>query len=209
MNNQQIHRFENLDSKIENKSIYPVILPVPDSRKALVGREKVKFLSGFARQAVTISANKRGVVLGELLKDENGAPLPTNGCFWSISHKSEYVAGVVAPHRIGVDIEKFRPCSDGLFKKTGSDEEWGLVDSDPQTLFFRYWTSKEAVLKTAGRGIGDLSKCKIIRVMDENHLFVRYGGRVWSVEHFFFDNHIASVVSCNVTIRWVLGMNEV
>ena len=141
MNNQRIPGSENRKSKSENSTIYPVILPVPDNRKALVGREKVDFLSAFARQAIKISASKRGVVLGALLKDENGAPVPTNGYYWSISHKSEYVAGVVAPHRIGVDVEKLRPCSDGLFKKTGSDEEWGLVDSDPQTLFFRYWTS--------------------------------------------------------------------
>ncbi len=204
MNNQRVQKSENRKSKIENSTIYPVILPVPGNRKALVGREKVNFLSAFARQAIVISANLRGVVLGALVKDENGAPMQTNGYYWSISHKSEYVAGVVAPHRIGVDVEKLRPCSDGLFKKTGSDEEWGLVDSDPQTLFFRYWTSKEAVLKAAGRGIGDLSKCRIFQVMDEKHLVIIYNGRMWSIEHFLFDNHIASVVSTDVTIRWVL-----
>ena len=204
MDNQRVQKSKNRKSKSENSTIYPVILPVPDNRKALVGREKVNFLSAFARQAIVISADLRGVVLGAVIKDKNGAPMPTNGYYWSISHKSEYVAGVVAPHRIGVDVEKLRPCSDGLFKKTGSDEEWGLVDSDPQTLFFRYWTSKEAVLKAAGRGIGDLSKCRIFQVMDEKHLVIIYNGRMWSIEHFFFDNHIASVVSTDVTVRWVL-----
>ena len=134
---------------VEHQSIYPVILPVPHAKKTLTGKDKVRFLSNFAREALKISAQYRGITLGELTKDENGAPVPKDGRHWSITHKSEYVAGVAAPYRIGLDIEKIKPCSQGLFNKTASDEEWQLWDTDPQILFFRYWTSKEAVLKAA------------------------------------------------------------
>jgi 4'-phosphopantetheinyl transferase len=199
-----LNRYENRNSELKNTPIYPVILSVPEKKRVLTGREKVWFLSNFARQALRVSAHKRGITLGELSKNENGAPIPINGFFWSITHKADYVGGVAAPYRIGLDIEKIRPFSTKLLEKTGSDEEWGLAVSDPQILFFRYWTSKEAVLKAAGRGIGDLTKCRVSKVMDENHLIITHENQSWLLEHFFFEDHIASVVCLNDPIQWTL-----
>ena len=59
--------------------IYPVILPVPEKEQRLTARERVENLSRHARKALDISANKSGVVIGNLLKDESGAPLPYAG----------------------------------------------------------------------------------------------------------------------------------
>ena len=195
---------------IDHHSIYPVILPVPQAKRTLSGRDKVGFLGDFARQALKISARNRGIILGELTKNENGAPVPIDGYHWSITHKSEYVGGVAAPYRIGLDIEKIKPCSQALFKKTASDEEWRLADTDPQILFFRYWTSKEAVLKAAGRGIGGLSTCRVSQVIDEKYLMITYNGKTWWIEHFFFDNHIASIVKGDrdLPIKWTLLKND-
>jgi 4'-phosphopantetheinyl transferase len=189
---------------VDQHSIYPVILPVPHAKKALTGRDKVEFLSKYARKALKRSAQYRGIDLGELIKDENGAPVPTNGCHWSITHKSEYVGGVAAPYRIGFDIEKIKPFSPGLLKKTAGEEEWRLGNTDPQNLFFRYWTSKEAVLKAAGRGIGGLSTCKVSQVIDDRHLMITYDHKIWPIEHFFFENHIASIVTSDIPVRWTL-----
>ncbi|WDN90175.1 4'-phosphopantetheinyl transferase [Desulfosarcina sp. BuS5] len=183
--------------------IYPVILPVPEKDQILSGREKVLYLSRHARKALAVSARKNGFVLTELVKDDQGAPKPFDGKCWSITHKDEYVGGVVSPARIGIDIEKIKSCSKSLFKKTASQKEWSLSDEEPDRLFFRYWTAKEAVIKANGTGIKDLLKCNVIKIMDKNRLVVGYMDNTWIVEHFFFNGHIASVVKNSKVIEWV------
>jgi 4'-phosphopantetheinyl transferase len=182
--------------------IYPVILAVPDKEQQLKGREKVSFLSKHARKALEISAKKSRLQLTDLKKDEKGVPLPFNGHYWSLTHKSKYVAAVIASTPIGIDIEKIRSCSQALFKKTARDSEWKLSDTDPFILFYRYWTSKESVLKASGTGIRDLSKCRIISIIDDNHLVVDYRDQEWLLEHFYFDEHIASIVKNDFHVEW-------
>jgi 4'-phosphopantetheinyl transferase len=186
------------------ETIYPVILAVPEKKKQLRGKDKVLSLSKHARQALAISAQKSCVHLSNLLKDKNGAPLPFNGNYWSLTHKSNYVGGIVASTRIGIDIEKIRQCSEALFNKTAGEKEWSLVNTDPVKLFFRYWTSKESVLKAVGAGLKDLSKCIITKIIDENNLFIAYREKKWLVEHFYFDGHIASVTKNSFNIKWSL-----
>jgi 4'-phosphopantetheinyl transferase len=182
--------------------IYPVILAVPDKIQQLKGREKVSFLSKHARKALEISAKKSRIQLTDLKKDEKGVPLPFNGHYWSLTHKSKYVAGVIASAPIGIDVEKIRSCSKALFRKTACDSEWELSDTDPFVLFYRFWTSKESVLKASGTGIRDLSKCRIIQIIDDNHLVVDYRNQEWFLEHFYFDEHIASIVKNDFHVEW-------
>jgi 4'-phosphopantetheinyl transferase len=186
------------------ETIYPVILAVPEKSRQLTGKNKVLSLSKHARQALAISAQKSCVHLSNLLKDKNGAPLPFNGNYWSLTHKSDYVGGVIASTQTGIDIEKIRQCSEALFSKTAGEREWSLVNTDPIKLFFRYWTSKESVLKAVGAGLKDLSKCIITKVVDEENLFIDYREKEWLVEHFYFDGHIASVTKNSFNIKWSL-----
>ena len=192
----------NPGSETRDLIIYPVILAVPNQKQQLTGREKVSFLSRHARKALEISAQKRQIQLGDLKKNENGVPLPFDGNYWSVTHKTEYVAGVIARERIGIDLEKIRPFKQALYKKAACDSEWGLSDTDKIALFFRYWTSKESVLKASGTGIRDLLKCRIKRIIDDRHLVVNYRKHDWVVEHFYFNGHIASVVKNNVDVKW-------
>jgi len=188
-------------------TIYPVILSVPQNKKHLIGRKKVKYLSAYARDAIQLSAKKSHIIFSVITKDENGVPQPFNGSYWSLTHKSEYVGGVVAPAKIGIDIEKIKRCSKALFKRIADEKEWNLIRSrqiDSKKLFFRYWTSKEAVLKALGTGFKDLSRCKIAQVVDDDNLVVNYKGNEWLVEHFFFRNYIASVVKNKFNIKWTL-----
>ena len=187
---------------IQNPTIYPVILAVPAAVKKLTPKERVRFLSRHARRAVEISAEKSRIPLGELAQDERNAPLPFNGNFWSITHKPEYVGAVVAPSPIGIDIEKI--CSKSLFQKTASDAEWALADTTAST-FFRYWTAKEAVLKASGTGLRDLSKCRIIRILNDHHLELVYNNKNWKVEQQFFNGHIASVIQNSFQIDWTIN----
>ena len=188
----------------QNRVVYPVILAVPDKDRQLTGREKVKNLSYHARRALEISAHKSRIQLEDLMKDKNGVPLPFVGNYWSLTHKPRYVGGVIASKQIGIDIEKIRPCSKALFRKTANDSEWSLSDSDPFKLFFRYWTSKESVLKASGTGIRDLSKCRIMQIIDDYNLIIDYGARKWRIEHLFFDEHVASVVKNDFFVKWTL-----
>ncbi len=195
---------QNPQSAIRNKVIYPVILAVPDAIKALTPKERVKFLSRHARRALEMSAEKSRIRLDALAQDERNAPLPFNGTYWSITHKNEYVGGVVCPSPTGIDIEKICPRAKSLFRKTADEAEWALADKT-FTTFFRYWTAKEAVLKTAGIGLRDLSKCRIRRVRDPHHLDLAYDGNNWRIEHHFFNNHIASIVKNDFLIEWTVA----
>ena len=186
--------------------IYPVILPVPAEIQHLPPKQRVQALSACARQALALSAERFGVRLGPLEKDARGAPIPCHGNFWSLSHKPDYVGGVVAPAAIGLDIERLRPCSAGLRRKTADAAEWALMGhGDMQTTFFRYWTAKEAVLKTRGEGLRDLSRCRIAHILDPTRLRVDYAGKTWTVEHFFFDGHVAAIAAGGFRVEWTLA----
>lgn len=194
----------------ENKTdtIYPVILSVPDSNLKLKGRDRVAFLSLHARRALKISALKSGIGFIETFKDKNGAPLPFDRNYWSLTHKPKYVGAVVAARRIGIDIEEIRKCSQSLFRKIATDREWELTDTDPDKLFFRYWTSKECILKYAGTGLKDLSKCRIAEVIDDYNLVIRFRKNNFLISHHYFDNHIISIVSDDFQIKWTFISEE-
>jgi 4'-phosphopantetheinyl transferase len=186
-------------------TIYPVILLVPPDARELTPRRRAQFLSRHAREALRISAERMHVELGPLEKDPRGAPLPFSGHFWSLTHKPDYVAGVVAPAVVGIDLEKIRSCSAALFRKTASEEEWALMPGgDREQAFFRYWTAKEAVLKTGGEGIKDLSRCRITRIAGDSRLFLDYAGCTWPVDQFYFDGHVASVANGGCRVKWLL-----
>lgn len=194
---------KNANPNDGHQTLYPVIIAVPDAVKALTPRNRVKFLSRYARRALERSAEKSSVRLGALEQDERNAPRPSNGTYWSVTHKNEYVGGVVSPSPIGIDIEKICPRAKSLFRKTADEAEWALADRTLKT-FFRYWTAKEAVLKAAGIGLRDLSKCRISRVTDRHHLNVEYDGNKWQIEHNFFDSHIAAIVKNDFVIEWTI-----
>jgi 4'-phosphopantetheinyl transferase len=186
--------------------IYPVILPVPAEVQHLPPKQRVQSLSDCARQALALSAERLGVRLGPLEKDDRGAPIPCRGNFWSLSHKPDYVGGVVAPAAIGLDIERLRHCSAGLRRKTADAAEWALMGhGDVQTTFFRYWTAKEAVLKAQGEGLRGLSRCRIDHIFDSTRLQVDYAGDAWTVEHFFFEGHVAAVTTGGFRVEWTLA----
>jgi len=181
--------------------IYPVLLSVPDDKRTLIGREKVTYLSAHARAALALSAKETGITLGELEKNGEGAPLPSSGFYWSLAHKSDYVTAVAADVPVGIDIEKIKEVSHGLYKKIASDEEWHLSIENRRRLFFRYWTAKEAVLKVAGTGIRELSRCRITSVEDERRVLLDFKGAVIGVQHFFHDHHVIAVVDVGCPIE--------
>ena len=185
--------------------LFPVVLPVPEVANNLSGKEKVAFLSKAAREALRLSAEKSGVLLGELKKDKDGSPLPFDGNYWSLSHKPRCVAAVVGRERIGIDVEEIMPRPEALFGYLATEEEWKLSEEKSLDAFFRYWTAKEATLKSVGRGIGELKRCRIISIRKRDHFILEYLGRFFAVEQLSYKNHIISVIKDNNEIEWVLS----
>jgi len=184
-------------------TLFPVVMPVTEVGHKPSGKERVAYLSRIARQALRLSAEKSGVRLGELLKDEKGAPCPVAGNYWSLSHKFKYVAAVVSKDKVGIDIEEIKPRAESLFAYVASDEEWELKEKSWDVLF-RYWTAKEAALKVIGIGISGLKTCRIISVPDENHIGLDYRGHLFLVEQLRYKNHIVSVLKDDNQIEWVV-----
>jgi 4'-phosphopantetheinyl transferase len=184
--------------------LHPVVFKVPETNRHLAGREKVAFLSQLARQALACSARLSALPLGPLGKDDRGAPRPSLGTFWSISHKSSYVAAIAAPAAVGIDIERIRPVRPNLFGKTASQAEWALVGDASMASFFRFWTAKEAALKAAGCGLQGLSTCRITRVPDARHIEACFLDHAYGLEQIYFDEHIASIVSQGLCVHWHL-----
>jgi 4'-phosphopantetheinyl transferase len=191
-------------------AIHPVVMAVPAPDLGLKGREKVAALGRHARHALAHSARFSGVQLGPLEKDDRGAPLPSNGIHWSLTHKERYVAAVTAPHPVGIDIEKMRPVRQGMHQRLAGDKEWALAPEITQTLFFRYWTAKEAVLKAVGQGLTGLSRCRVAAIVDADHLILTFEDSQWTVAHFWgTKGHIATITADRVSIQWHMIEDEI
>jgi len=183
------------------QAIFPVLLSVAADKRHLGGREKVAHLSAFAREALGLSAREAGIALGPLEKNDAGAPLPSNGYFWSLAHKSDYVTAVAADVAIGIDIEKARTVTPGLYRRIAGEDEWTLSGEDREHLFLRYWTAKEAVLKVAGTGIRELAYCRITAVPDDEWVHLDFKGEPFQVRQFYHDQHMISVVDVGCPIK--------
>ncbi len=169
----------------------------------MTGKEKTVALSRLARECAAASALKSNLAVKAFETDESGAPLPSNGVFWSLSHKPEIVAGVASTKEVGIDIEKLKPVSAAVFTRIVDETEAVYFPvRDRILVFFRVFTAKEAVLKKIGIGMRGLSKVKIHGVLDDTTLLVRYRDKNYPVEHFYFDGYLASVTKDKVDIEW-------
>ena len=154
-----------------------------------------------------MSASKWDVTLRELVKDENDVPCPFDGHYWSLTHKSKYVAAVLSKDRIGIDIEEIKPRSKSIFGLVASDEEWERAQDRSLSTFFRYWTAKEATLKATGVGIGGLKDCRVVSVPDEHHIVLDFRDHTFRVEQLYHKNHIVSVLKEDNEIEWIIEEN--
>ncbi|MBD2355301.1 4'-phosphopantetheinyl transferase superfamily protein [Tolypothrix sp. FACHB-123] len=91
-----------------------------------------------------------------------------SGIAFNLSHSQNLALCAVSKNRqIGIDLEYIRPMSDleSLAQRFFLPREYELVRSLPNeqksSVFFRYWTCKEAYLKATGEGIAQLEKVEI------------------------------------------------
>ena len=180
---------------------------MPETIKAMKGKNKVEALSLFARESAKASGVKSKLFADMFEKDVLGVPLPSNNIFWSISHKPDFVAGVVSIQKVGIDIEKIKDVSDAVFKKiVDAKERACFISQDKTIVFFRAFTAKEAVLKKTGHGIKGLSKVKIKMVVDDKNLVVQYLDKKYLVENIYFDGYLASITKDDVDVQWTINL---
>ena len=190
-------------------SLHPVILSVPATARRLPPRDLVAFLGRHARRALSRSAAISGLDMGEPLKAEDGRPLPANGVYWSLTHKPCYVAAVVSRGPIGIDVERIKERKTAaIFDKVADPTEWALFGDRSWEGFYRYWTAKEAVLKAEGTGLRGLTHCRVIEIQDECNLIIQVDNRRFSVEHYRFNNHMASIVKSDGNVCWTIVDSE-
>jgi len=185
-------------------TLYPVVMPVSGDVQRLSGREKVAALSDCARQALRLSADRAGVVLGDLIKDADDIPLPFGEYYWSVSHKPKYAAAVIGRGRMGIDVEEIEPRKEAIFGHVAGDEEWRLFGGKSWDSLYRCWTAKEAVVKSTGTGLAGLKSCRVLDVQDATSISLSFEGRSYRVAQMRVDGHIVSVLKGDNLVEWVI-----
>ncbi|PKK91923.1 MAG: hypothetical protein CVV64_00410 [Candidatus Wallbacteria bacterium HGW-Wallbacteria-1] len=161
--------------------LHPVVLSCGELTHNLKGPAMPAALSRLARRALYVSASLSGAPCPfASLKDDQGRPVPSDGWFWSVSHKPGMVAGVVARQPIGVDIEFLKPRSQRIYEYIINEHENSCrpVCFDQWNWFFRVWTAKEAVLKATGLGLAGLSACRVAQYCSETELELTIDGAI-------------------------------
>lgn len=192
----------------DRRPLNAVIIETPPSMKRLVGREKNKALSRYARNALFKSAELSGVTLGPLVKGDRGEPLASNGTSWTVSHTIDYVAAAVAPFAVGIDIEKIGPVTPAVRSRVAGPEEWALAAENDPKAFCRIWTAKEAVLKAVGAGLSGLSRCLVLAIVDEHHTRLEYESEEWTASHYYgIADYVASITVPAESVVWRLSVS--
>lgn len=131
---------------------------------ALQGRAKVLDQRAAAARALAAL----GLVDPPRIPD--GAPLPSNGTYWSASHTQGAAGAAVAPFPVGLDLERGRTLRTQLAQRF-------LSPSEPRIEPLVAWTAKEAVLKKLGLGITGLSRCTIVARESDERLHLDFDGQ--------------------------------
>lgn len=130
-------------------------------------------------------------ILENICFEEKGKPVINDNLYISLSHSGSWVAAAVSEERIGIDIEKHRKITTGIFDKYFFSEELTWLGETSQNTFFKGWVIKEAAAKFHGEGISLLSKIKII-----DNKFVSVKEEKLSYSHIdFADEYSGCLVS--------------
>jgi 4'-phosphopantetheinyl transferase len=170
----------------------PVILANEKSRD-VKGLERVERQRRRAIEALHCSERESGAELAVLEKDADDAPLASNGWHWSISHTSDFSAGIVSRARVGIDIESVSRRRLELVTAVASPTERELFPEFGAREFVRVWTAKEAVLKKAGIGLAELSAARVLSVPNDQCLIVAHRGRRHLAHQWEHDGHVAAI----------------
>jgi 4'-phosphopantetheinyl transferase len=185
-------------------AIVAVIAPLP--RLELRGSERVAMQREHARRALALSARDARAPLDVLAHDERGAPRPSNGWHWSLSHSRSWVAACVNPGPVGIDVEELRSPRVEVVERALSSDESARFDLAGTAGFTRAWTAKEAVLKLLGIGLPGLAECRIVARLGDDTLELDWRGLRHRVRSEVTERRVVSVATRlddePVTVAW-------
>lgn len=183
----------------------PVVRTAPGQGTHLPAAVRVSNQRRAARAACMDSARRLGLRLMNLDKDSKGAPRPVDGWHWSISHTRGMVCGVVYPAPIGIDVERVQQRRQEIVAATGSRAEYDVAGGFRWHNFTRIWSAKEAVLKKAGCGLAELSRCVVVATPSPRAMIIHHRGALHYVHQTFQSGHYVSIsadIADDAEIRW-------
>jgi len=187
--------------------VFVAVRPTADQEPERPPRERVQAQSRSARVALAEAAGSAGC--GELSfeKDADDVPLPTEGWHWSVSHDAHLVAGAVTRGAVGVDLERAELRRVVDHESVLDSAERGILGPVDALAFARLWTAKEAVLKAAGVGLGELSACRLAEPLGEDWVRLLHHGRPCLVRQAFPGGHVIAVHTPGEdwTVAWDLA----
>ena len=150
-----------------------------------------------AEEALRRSAALSGAAATSFPRDGDGAPVPFPGdagvWFWSLANTGDVAAAIVAPAPVGIDVEHLdRPRVAPLDMFADEEEGRLLGAGDPERRLL-LWTAKEAVLKKAGCGLGELSACLLVEPPATDGVVLAHRGRRHRVLRFVRDRFLFAV----------------
>ncbi|MBA3829832.1 MAG: 4'-phosphopantetheinyl transferase superfamily protein [Taibaiella sp.] len=78
---------------------------------------------------------------------------------YNVSHSGDWILIAISGRKVGIDIEYINPefAYNDILDQCFSSQDAGriLTDRDSRVLFYNWWTRKEALLKSSGKGLDD------------------------------------------------------
>lgn len=184
--------------------VFVVAAPTPQGEHGIAGRARVDLQRAASRDALLAAAQRAGadVDVGHDLLIEEGP-----GWHSSISHVRAWVLAAVAQAPVGVDVERVQERRPELVAEVLDAREVALLGGDDPERFVRTWTAKEAVLKKAGVGLAELSRCRIAGRPEPDLLVLSHRGEEHVVQQRLHDDHVFAVTVEEGCVRW-LGLPE-
>ncbi len=178
---------------------YHEIVPYKDKALELISGERVYKALKYIKEEDTLRSitgslliKKYAGGLDGIKYDFYGKPCKDN-YFFSLSHSNSYVVLAVADSEIGVDIEMVRSRNPKLADYVLSDQEKAALKEEMD--FYRFWTSKESLVKYVGFGIDrDL---KLIPALPLNAPKEYVGKKAYALNFDYDNNYTISVTTEN------------
>lgn len=127
---------------------------------------------------------------------KNGKPFLKERCIdFNISHSGNAVICAISNDgRVGVDIENVKSIDYTDFKNVFTKEEWYEIDNSHNSLsmFYKYWTRKESLIKADGRGL-----TIPLDHIDVRNDIVKYENHNWYLTDLFFYNNYKVCLATN------------
>lgn len=186
--------------------IWVVHGPTPDPGPGAPGRERVAAQSRGARACLAAAARGCGAPTGPYEKDASGAPLPLDGWHWSLTHDAQRVAAALARERVGLDLERVCERRAELVERVLDPGERRVLRGPVTPLAFtQVWTAKEAVLKAAGVGLQELSRCRLLSLKSGESCLLAHRGALARVRFHMFADHVLAVhAPSSLEVSWTI-----